>query len=314
MDFNENINENVSENANENINVYGDSEDLFEEYSEFSGEYSEEYDETAETPKSNFVIQKPIMVAITVFVLTALVIFSTIFTYNLIKGEQKHPIIGAWVFADDPDSGEYVIFEENGEVYYSLGSFKYYGTYSVKTVEIEKTETQAAYTYEALESDFAIFAQSSGDVKIVFDEDYEKMTLEFTMNSLEFIKVEMPELNLEPDKVTHASADEVGLTGFTADKDVIGTWKTEMLQSPGLYEYYTFNEDGTCVYKTDFIDYAGYGNIIEFKYTIKNGRVFLTQKLYDGTTDDADFSYRMDRGKFIIDAGNGYEYACERVK
>lgn len=306
MDFNENINENINDNVSENINIYEDNETFYEDY-------NENY-EIPENVESASVIQKPIRVAIIAFVLTALVVFGTVFAYNLIKGDASHPIVGAWVFADSPDSGEYVIFDEDGTVYYSLGSYKYYGTYSVQTIEVEKTETQDAYTYEALKSDFAIFVQPTGDVKVTFNEDDDRMTLEFTMNTVELIKVDMPELNLEPDKVTHASADEVGITGFVTDKNVIGTWKTEMIQYPGLYEYYTFNNDGTCVYKTDFIEYAGCGTIIEFKYTIKNGRVFLTQKLYDGTTDDIEFGYRLDRGKFVIDAGSGYEYACERVK
>ena len=299
---------------NQDVNIC--NEENTEEYTEnLSYEIHEEYTESLEQAevKRSFVIQKPILVAITAFVLTALIIFSSVFVYNITKKDEPHPIIGAWVFAENPDSGVYIIFDEDGYVYYSIGSVKYYGTYSVSTVEVEPTEKNEGYTYEALKSNFDMFSQAAADVELSFNEECDKMTIKLLTKTYEFIKVDMPELKLEPQKVTHASADELEATAFATDKDIIGTWKLDMDGSGTLYEYYTFNEDGTCLYRTDYIDYYKYGLNVEYKYTVKDGNLLFTYMRYDGTTVDEFVKYRIDNGKFVL-SNNDVELAYERVE
>ena len=304
MDFYDDNTEKLTEELNE---------EFFEEnFTEYEDMFTDTDHESENTEKSA-VIQKPIMVALIAFVLTAVVVFGTFFVYYLIKGDRSHPIVGVWTAAEAPDCGEYIIFEEDGDVFYTVGSSKRCGTYTVSTIEVEETETQEASTYEVLKSDFFLFNQQGADVKITFSADENNLTVNFLGGELELVRTELPEIKLEPEKITHASADELDITTLMTDKKLFGSWKTEITGVDGTYETYTFNEDGTCLYSTDFIEMYGYAMEIEFKYTVKNGHLLLTQHFFNSKDQDVEFKYRIENDKFIINT-NGYEFAYDRVK
>ena len=228
--------------------------------------------------------------------------------------ESMEHFVGAWTFAEAPDSGEYVIFTDNNRVYYSVGCYKYYGSYAVEKVDLGESsvDEDGDRYYYSLRSDFALLSQEGEDAKAVFNESYDRMTVKMTETTMELIKVDMPTVNLEPEKITHASADELDITELYIDEKLIGTWTYEISSFEGYNEYYLFNTDGTCVYRTDYIEDIGYGLEIEFKYTAAKGRVLFTQISYDGTKDDIDFQYKFEDGKLVLFSSD-FEFAYERV-
>ena len=220
-----------------------------------------------------------------------------------VAGAKKN-LVGSWTFAEDPECGEYLVFKDNGDVIYTIGSFKYYGTYTLKKVTVDNG------SYIALDSDFSIFSQENSDVTLEFSEDNNKITLGFVNETLELVRKELPAFDIEPENITHASADELEAKTLNVDKAVLGGWTLEIVGYAGTYETYTFKEDGTCLYKTDYIAAMGYGMEIEFKYTTKDGKMLLTQKMFNGTTSDLVFDYKVEDSKFVVEAsGNTLTYS-----
>lgn len=227
------------------------------------------------------------------------------------KGETvesaKEKLVGSWTFAEDPECGEYLIFEKDGSVRYTIGSFGYYGTYELKKVSAGRN------SYIALDSQFSIFNQEGTDVTLEFGKDGNTLKLGFVNETLELVRKEMPEFKLDPKKISHASADELEVTELVVDDAVVGVWTLEIVGYAGSYETYDFKADGTCSYKTDYIAAMGYGMEIEFKYTTKDGKMLMTQEMFNGSTSDLVFDYKVENGKLVVET-NGNKLTYSPVK
>ena len=308
--------EKESENLNEDFEEAFDEEDIEDGYE------AEADDELSETlpQKKTCAIQKNIIIAMVAFLLTALIVFGSVLVYDLVKGKEETGIVGVWTFADNPDCGEYFMFEEDGTMYYDIGSVRYYGNYTTETVESEGTDTEEAESYEMFSTDFYMLACYYGtEAKMTFSEDYKNLIMEFNYGTtIELARTELPEFIIDPNDITHASADELGITNLVVDDNVVGSWRIGVTGYEDKYETYTFNADGTGEYHGDYVymDYygAGYGVEGEFKYTVCDGKILMTQGYYDESAYDLILEYSVDNNKLVLAYGDGNIAAFEKVK
>ena len=232
------------------------------------------------------------IIAFLLVILCVLPVFAGCYNGESIESAKKL-LVGSWTFAEDTECGEYIIFDEEGNVRYTIGGFSYYGTYELKKVK------QGRESFIVLESDFSMFNQEDEYVTVDFTDD--KLIIGFTEEDLELVRKDLPEFKIDPTKITHASADELDATELVIDERVVGEWTLEIVGYAGAYETYTFRKDGTCSYKTDFIPAVGYGMAIEYKYTTKDGKMFMTQEMFNGTTSDMFFEYKIENGKLVVE-------------
>ena len=307
--------------VSENEELEG-SEEFLQATAEFSFSDDEDFDDYEEYeddiyPEKSRLIQKPVLIAMIAFLLAIVVGFGSIFAYDFFKKEEaEEGIVGVWTLASAPDCGEYLIFESDGDVYLTVGSARYCGTYTMETVEAENEEGETE-EYQVLTSEFRVFVGYGGQAVITFSEDNNKMTMEFSYGNLELVRAELPELKIDPEVISYASADELGVTELKTDEDILGSWKLEVMGYEGKYETYTFNADGTGSYVSDYIfmEYYGYGFgfEFEFKYTVNDGKLLMSQIMYNGSTTDLVFDYSVSGGKLLLDYGTG-ALAYEAVK
>ena len=284
------------------------------------------------TPKrKDFPLQTPVIVAIIAFLLTALIIFSSLLVYDAfdktsdeqvqtsvsgygdnIDSDDEYvkiygDLVGTWTGAGTP--GEvYITFEADGTVFYSIGTARQYGTYSTEIVTATSDEA-GVETYNVFTSELYLFANYGGSAVVEFSEDSNNVSLTFVYGVIELVRAELPEIKLNPQEIIHASADELGVTSLELDDAIVGTWQTELMGYEDKFEKYTFNADGTGYYFSDYMQdtYYGYGYGLEFdfQYTVKDGKILMSQVMYDGETNDIVFEYNMDKGNLLMDFGTG---------
>ncbi len=267
--------------------------------------------------KSNCPVQKPIIIAAVAFLLTAVIILGTMFAY---KAFTKPAFIGSWSQVGDHNGSMFLTFEEDGMVSLDMGGFERFGSYTTEKVE----------GYDVIHTEFYELALISKDIVVTYSNDKNAMNLYFlyegtnlsaldlktmpldtvAMGSIEFQKGEAPDLKIDPADITHASADEFGITSVEVDEEILGSWQLEIMGTQGKYETYTFNADGTGSRTTDYVYYETYGCGLgengNFKYTIVDGKILITYNYYDGTSQDLALEYSLNKGDLVLD-GTGYE-------
>ncbi len=271
-----------------------------------------------DTPvQSKCPVQKPIIIAAVAFLLTAVIVLGTIFVY---KAFTKPAFIGSWSQSGEHNGSMYLTFEEDGIVSLDMGGFERYGTYTAERVE----------GYDVINTEFYELALISKKIVATYSEDKNTMNLYFlyegadlstldlktmplesvAMGSIEFVKNSAPQFKVDPAEITHASADELGITSLEVDEDILGSWQLEIMGAQGKYETYTFNADGTGSRVTDYVYYETYGCGLgedgTFKYTVFDGKILLTYDYYDGTTQDIEIDYSLNKGDLVLN-GTGYE-------
>lgn len=315
----ENIQEEIADES-EYSTVSVAQEDIDQELTRYGiteeAEETEDYF-TQEPVKSKFPVQKPIIMATVAFLLTALIIVGTMFIY---KAVTKHPLMGTWTQTGEYSGNMYIDFDEDGTVTLSMGGIERFGEYELK--EIQGYDVIFTEFYElALISKNIIVTYPDGKdtmkLDFIYDGvdletfDFESMGLEYiSMGSIDFEKEKMPKLNLVPSDITHASADELGITEVAIDEDILGSWQLEIMGAEGKFETYTFNSDGTGSHVTDYVYYETYGCGLgeknTFKYTVHEGQILLTYDYFNGTHVDQVLDYYMNKGDLVIN-GSGFE-------
>lgn len=262
-------------------------------------------------------VQKPIIIAAVAFLLTAVIILGTMFVYKVFT---KPAFIGSWSQAGEYQGSMYLTFEEDGRVSLDMGGFERYGTYTAEKAE----------GYDLINTDFYELALIGKKLVATYSEDKKTMKLYFlyegadlstidlktipldsiAMGSIDFVKSSAPKFKVDPSEITHASADELGITSLKIDEAILGSWQLEIMGAQGKYETYTFNADGTGSRATDYIYYETYGCGLgedgNFKYTVSDGKILITYDFYDGTTQDLELDYSLNKGDLVLN-GSGYE-------
>lgn len=270
----------------------------------------------ADTEKKTAVIQKPVIITAICFLVTALIVIGTVLIYTaltkpkLVLKDGKDGTVYAWQLLeyngdDYSEKHIYAQFFEDDTVNFYENGIKFFGKYT--TEENDEGE-------KVLKSDFYIFGMSGGEGVISEDSDKDNMTITFGEITIKFEKTELPQISLDPDDITHASADEAGLTEVSVDEKILGTWKEIMdeyyIQMGYSPMKYTFNSDGTGVMGYDYTyneSYGyGYGMDFGFKYTVKDNNIFLTVKYFDGNIKDMEMQYGLNGGNLVI-SGVGFE-------
>ncbi len=277
------------------------------------------------TPKKKRKIVTPIIIAAAAFVLVAAMVFGGVWVYSAFFGTN---LKGVWVEQGYEDSGIYFEFDGDGNVYLRGGGISYFGNYESATYDVAKdTDLPEVITnisaleplsgkVNVLKSDFYMFGMYGGEyIYTMGNENGEKIvTLKFidtsgAVSQWIFTKAELPEFSMDPNVITNASADEAGIKTLQLDKNILGTW------SEADYGTYTFYDDGTATYKSNYqIDqtYAmfygitmGYGVDLNFKYTVGDGKIYMGVDYYTGATNDGVMTYYLDGTNLVID-GVGY--------
>lgn len=283
----------VSEEVTSTLDVSQDDiDDEMSKYGAYSEDDASEDTETVEetVPVRKPVVQKTIIIATVAILVAAIVLSSVVLIYNAFF---KPGISGAYVLSEAPDSGTYFVFDKDGNVSMDGGGIRYFGTYEMQNVN----------GVDVITSDFYFIASYGGQAAVTFSDNKQVMTLAFPAGTLEFVKTKLPELKVDPKNITHASADELGITEPNIVDGIVGTWTEEM------YGTYTFNADGTGTYLSEysFSEYMGYGLGMEynFKYTVYEDEILITLDYYGGQKEDGSFAYYLDKGNLVLN-GVGY--------
>lgn len=304
-DNNMNIDDTVSENIPEEVTedyqtIEVSQEDIREEMLRYGAVPTEETQDSAESCEEECgkkcPIQKPIIIALIAVLVTAALVCGTLLVYNAFF---KPGISGAWVPADSPDAGTYFVFDRDGNISMDGGNICYFGTYTMDKNDAGEN---------VMKTDFYLFSYYGGEATISYSEDKNTMTLSFAAGDITFNKAELPELEIDPENITHASADEYGITTRTVDNGIIGSWSEE------LYGTYTFNEDGTGSYYSEYSysDYYGYGYGVtyDFKYTVYEDKILITIDYHAGVSEDGTIGYYLDGDSLVLD-GMGFTKVTE---
>lgn len=288
----------LSDGTEDTEAFYEDAFEEFDDSEEIAEEISEEVEEESSSQKKTFPIQKSVFIAIIAFVLTAVIAFGSFFVYDIIeKNKEKLTVVGVWAPAEDVDSGYYYIFEDDGAFSVNIGGQVLSGTYTTEDYSSENASGESE-EYQVITITPCVFSDYESQAKIILSEDKNTLSLEFSYTgSVNLVRTELPEYKLDGSKITHASADEVGLDSFYADDEIIGSWS--MSDYTGVEEIYTLYADGTGEATDKFVD-GGYSITTYFKYTTKDGKIYLSIELFNGSTSDGELEYYMDNGKLIL--------------
>lgn len=281
--------------------------------------------EEVEAPKKKFKVVTPIIIAAAAFLLAAVLVFGGVWVYDAFFGTS---IKGIWIEKGYEDSGVYFEFDSNGNAYLRGGGISYYGNYETETFNVDEDKQlpeiiekisavePLSGNVNVLTSEFYLFGMYGGQyVYTVGKEDGNKtITLKYVdaagaIAEWTLVNTKLPDFKIDPAVVTNASADEAGINTLVTDKNIIGSW------SEADFGTYTFYADGTANYKTDYrVDqtYAmfygvtmGYGADLNFKYTVGDGKIYMTVDYFTGEGKDGTMSYYLDGKNLVID-GVGY--------
>lgn len=278
-------------------------------------------------PKKKCLVVTPIIIAFVAFVLVVAIVFGGITIYKS-AFKADNGIVGAWIEEGTEDAGIYFVFDEDGNVEMNGGGISYYGTYAVDACDlsgkdvpenVEKIADEAGLkgTVNVLSSEFYIFGMCGSKLVYEIDKEEDNKVINFkyldtagAVSDVKFVKTELPEFKINPEDITNASADEAGVTALNTDSNIIGTW------SEKDYGTYTFNADGTGNYRTNYqvnqmyqLYYGvtlGYGVDIDFKYTVDNGKLYMTIDYFTGQHQDDVLTYMLDGNHLVL---NGVGYA-----
>ena len=270
-------------------------------------------------------VMTPIIIAAVALVAVAALVFGGLTIYKTFFGNG---IDGVWVEKGYEDSGVYFEFDE-GNAYLRGGGISYYGTYEIKNVDLNAGEElsdslQSLVDAEnlsgkinVLKTDFYVFGLYGSEYLYTIDtvDGTKTITLKYmdtqsgSVAEWVFVKAELPKYELNAAEFTNASADEAGVKPMSLDKNIVGTW------SEADYGTYTFYDDGTANYKTNYqIDqtYAmfygvtmGYGVDLDFTYTVGDGIIYMSVGYYSGENQGGTMTYYLDGNNLVLD-GVGY--------
>ena len=297
-----------------------DMDDIDEELMRYGIESGETEEVALEVhdcePEKKRTVQKPIMIAAVSFLITVVLVLGAYFLYGLLAPKG---IEGTWVQADSENPTLFLTFDD-GTVTMNVGGYQRYGYY----------EVNEAKGVDVLSTEFYELAVIGSNIAVTYSENGKEMTLHFLyedvdlnttdtetvgfesleMGSISFVREKAPKLSIDADDITHASADEFGITAVNIDDKIIGTWHLGIDGAEGKYNTYTFNADGTGTHDVDYVYYelygCGLGENSQFKYTVYEDKILLTTTYFDGTTSDQILEYFVDNGNLVLD-GVGYE-------
>lgn len=288
-----------------------DTDDIDEELRRYGISSEEDSDDLSDEenvePEKKRLIQKPIVIAAISFLLTAVLVFGVYFVYNWFFTTS---VEGVWTPVGSDTPTVYLVFDD-GEVSMNYGGIRSYGYYETETVN----------GYDMLKTKFYELAQIGENIVITHSKDTGYMNLHFlyegtdvntfdnttdlstvSMYTVELQKAEMPDLTIDPAVITHASADELGITSVNVDENVVGSWSLALDYVDDKYQTYTFNSDGTGRFSIDYYEMngVGMGRDIDFKYTAYEEDLLITiPDVSGGSTDDI-IPYSLDNGKLIL--------------
>ncbi len=297
----ENTTEELSEEATTTLDV--DTADIDAELQRYGVDTESEAEtEEEETKKKKpFIIQSSVIIAAICFVLVACIVFGTLGVYNLFF---RKGIDGVWqsdVFAE----GVYFVFDKKGAVAIDAGGMRYEGTYI-----FEESEDG---TY-SVKSDLFYAVQMYTDHTVTFGEGKKSMTWSNEYYTINFTKSKLPDYKIDAETITHASADELGITAFKTDDALVGKW-TEQLDESSVQMGYpkrtlVFEKDGTGSERYHFDLTASYGfeydAVSSFKYTVHNGAVYITSESYSGDKMDSVIESYSINGNTLITPDGRY--------
>ncbi len=308
--------ESVEETSTVSVSMDDIDEELMRYGIETDGEEEECFDEYSFEPEKKHTIQKPILIAALSFLVTAVLIFGTYFLYGLLSPKG---IEGTWTQAGSDNPTLFLTFDD-GTVSMNVGGYQRYGYYKV----------EEAKGYDVLSTEFYELFVIGKNIAVTYSENNKQMTLHFLyegvdlstvdvetvgfesleMGSIDFVRAKAPKAEIDTQKITHASADELGITSVNIDNDIVGSWRLGVDGAEGKYNTYTFNADGTGSHNVDYIYYeiygCGLGENSQFKYTVHEDEILITTTYFDGTTSDQTVKYYVDKGNLVLD-GVGYE-------
>lgn len=300
----ENTTEELSEKANTTLDV--DTADIDAELQRYGVDTESEAEAEVEEPqkKKPFIIQTPVIIAAICFALVAVISLGGIGVYNLFF---RKGVDGVWqsdVFAD----GVYFVFDKEGNVAIDAGGMKYEGTYTFEESE------DGTYT---VKSDLFYVFQLYTDHTVTFGEGKKSMTWSNAYYTINFTKSKLPDYKIDAETITHASADEMGITTFKTDDALVGKW-TEQLDESSIQMGYpqrtlVFEKDGTGSERYHFDLTLSYGfeyyAVSNFKYTVHDGSVYITSELYSGDKMDSVIEGYSINGNTLITPDGKYTKA-----
>lgn len=300
----ENTTEELSAEANTTLDV--DTADIDAELQRYGVDTESEAEAEVEEPqkKKPFIIQTPVIIAAICFALVAVISLGGIGVYNLFF---RKGVDGVWqsdVFAD----GVYFVFDKEGNVAIDAGGMKYEGTYTFEESE------DGTYT---VKSDLFYVLQLYTDHTVTFGEGKKSMTWSNEYYTINFTKSKLPDYKIDAETITHASADEMGITTFKTDDALVGKW-TEQLDESSIQMGYpqrtlVFEKDGTGSERYHFDLTLSYGfeyyAVSNFKYTVHDGSVYITSELYSGDKMDSVIEGYSINGNTLITPDGKYTKA-----
>ncbi len=300
----ENLTEETSAETTTTLEV--DTADIEAELQRYGVDTEDSYEVEEEAPKKKkpFIIQTPVIIAAICFVLMAGVVFGTLGVYNLFF---RKGIDGAWQ-SDVFSEGVYFVFDKKGTVAIDAGGMRYEGTYT-----FEESEDG---TY-SVKSDLFYVVQMYTDHTVTFTKDKKAMTWSNEYYTINFTKTKLPQYKLDAETITHASADEVGISTLNIDDSLVGEW-TEQLDESSIQMGYpkrtlVFEKDGTGSERYHFDLTVSYGFMYDavsnFKYTVHNGSVYITSENYSGDKMDSVIEGYSINGNTLITPDGRYTKA-----
>lgn len=282
-------------------------------------------EEVVQTPVKKRKIVTPVIIAAVAFVLVAAVVFGGVWIYSAFFGTS---LKGVWIEKGYEETGIYFEFDGDNNVYLRGGGISYFGNYETKTYDMAKdTELpevvkkvnevqELTGKVNVLKSDFYMFGMYGGEY--IYTTGSENGAKTFSLKFVDtsgsvgewnFVSAKLPETVIDPTVITNASADEAGIKTLKTDKNIIGTW------SEPDYGTYTFYDDGTAHFVNKYqIDQTyqmfygitmGYGVELDFKYTVDDGKIYMTVDYFTGESNDSVMTYYLDGKNLVID-GVGY--------
>ncbi|MCL1876305.1 MAG: ankyrin repeat domain-containing protein [Synergistaceae bacterium] len=136
-----------------------------------------------------------------------------------------------------------------------------------------------------------------------------KYDVELLLDDEEFTKEEQTKeekIIKKEEKIIEIEADEVpGDTKVTAAEPWVGLWRNADMSGVSLY---SLNADGTFEFRVFHLD--GKKDILTGKYKVADGKINMTDRIYDGqNVGDATYSFMVDGDALAIDLE-----ACRRVR
>jgi len=255
------------------------AEDLYEtaEDDVYRESVPEEEIQISEDPdKKSLGLQKPILIACCIL-LASIIAFGAFVGYTKLFGKG---VEGTWVLAEQAEQDEakaggngvtYFTFKEDGTAYMTIGSMTVDGQWAYDTEAETKTIQVAVYYF----FNGTFTAEVEGNA-------FEGKTLKLSNESgtlYEFVSSTVPEMLPE--------ADEKAKT----DASLTGVWCNEQSGN-----FYTFNEDGTCL-----IEQPSAFLTIEGRYSVNKDKIVLTYIATEEVETELPYS-KNDDGTITIDS------------